>query len=254
MIEGEEKRTIAIPMVSIIMPAYNVEKIIERSIKSVLRQSFTNFELIVIDDASTDTTGQVVESFSDDRVHYIRREINHYQQYKEIGILDNPRNDGLRAARGEYISYLDADDMYRSSFLEIMTEFLEENPSVGLAYCDSIWFRQGRVANCDRPIDFDKELLRRRNIIGILEVMHRREIVDKVGFFNPMRTRYRHVEAGTSYYAGLEDWDYWFRVSEHFEIKHLPMVLADKIHKGFDFHWDKDFDPIRYLAEIKGAG
>jgi len=249
----EGKGIMATPTVSVITPAYNIEKIVGRAVKSVLRQSFTNFELIVIDDASTDATGQVVESFDDDRIHYIRREVNHYRQYKELGVLDNPRNDGLRAARGKYISYLDGDDMYRSSFLGAMTKFLEKNANIGLAYCDSVWFRQGRVANCDRSIDFDKKLLRRRNIIGILEVMHHREIVDEVGFFKPMKTRYRRVEARTSHYAGLEDWDYWFRVSEHFEIKHLPVILADKIHKGFDFYWDEDFDPVQYLAEVGGA-
>ena len=87
--------------VSVIMPTYNRAGLIGRSIKSVLRQTMPDFELIIIDDASTDNTEEVVRKFEDDRIVYIKLDKNHLQVHQETGRGDNPRNVGLRRARGQ---------------------------------------------------------------------------------------------------------------------------------------------------------
>lgn len=241
----------SIPTVSVIMPTYNRAYVIERAIRSVLGQSLTDFELIIIDDASTDDTAEVLSRYKDPRIHLIRRTKNHIAQYRQTGTLDHPRNDGLKVAKGKYISYLDDDDTYKTEFLKFMSSYLDAHPDVGLAYCDCIWHRNltGRkeLASCPPSLsgDFNAELMKRRNIIGTLTVMHRREIVDKIGFFKPymVKTAYPGVP-----YAGQEDWDYWFRISQYFKIKHVPIVLTDKMHKSSIHHRDKNFAP--YLSDI----
>lgn len=112
-------------IVSVIIPVYNKEKYIERSIKSVLNQSFTNFEILVIDDGSTDLSAQIIQKLAkeDPRVKHI---------FKTNGGVSTARNLGIDKARGEYISFLDADDYWLDNFLEEMTESIGECP---IAYC-----------------------------------------------------------------------------------------------------------------------
>lgn len=223
------------PLVSVIMPTYKGARFIERSIKSVLFQTMINFELVIIDDVSPDNTKQIVKQFDDPRIIYIKRR-------KQLG--EHSRNIGMRIARGKYFSYLDHDDTYKPKFLEILSAYLEKHPKIDFVFCDCIWHRN---LNGDREIvsrafsfDFDMELMKRRNIIAILTVMHRREIISKVGYFRPSGRRYSYPGVP---YSGPADWDYWFRIAQHFKMKHIPITLTDKIHKTSDNYWDKDFAP-----------
>lgn len=230
------------PLVSVIMPTYKGARFIERSIKSVLLQTMTNFELIIIDDVSPDNTKQVVKQFADPRIVYIRRAGPHQKAGK------CPRNDGMKIARGKYLSYLDHDDTYKAKFLAIMSAYLEKHPNIYFAFCDCIWHRnlnrRREVVSRAFSFDFDMGLMEHRNIVAVLTVMHRREIIDKVGYFRPGGGR-RYSHPGVPY-SGPTDWDYWFRIAQHFKMIHIPITLADKIHKTSDNYWDKDFAP--YLA------
>ena len=230
--------------VSVILPTYNRDRLLKRSIKSVLRQTRPDFELIVIDDASTDDTEKVVRSFEDSRIVYLKRTVNHLEHYRRTGEPDNPRNDGLRAAGGRYIAYLDSDDFWRSNLLEVMVDYLDRHPEVGLAYCDAVWHRNldGReeLANCNMSVDFGPKVMRLRNIIRTLTVIHRRECSEKAGFFGPIWVR---VPRPDSTYVGIEDWDYWLRIAEHFTVKHHAEVLAHKINKTSLHYHDPEFDP-----------
>ena len=230
--------------VSVILPTYNRADIIPRAIKTVLRQTMPDFELFVIDDASTDNTESVVRSFEDPRIRYIKRTVNHLELYHETGESDNPRNDGLKQAVGQYIAYLDSDDMYRTDFLEVMSEFMDEHPDVGLAYCDAIWHRhlegEPEMANCNLSVAFGPKIMTIRNIIRTLTVMHRREVIRQVGFFKPIWVKVPHPGVP---YVGIEDWDYWFRTSKKFKVKHHPIILGHKINKTSDYYDDPEFDP-----------
>lgn len=107
-------------LVSIIMPSWNTENFIAESIQSVLAQTYTNWELIIIDDCSTDNTDSVVESFLEDkRIKYLRNE-------KNLGAALT-RNYGLREARGEWIAFLDSDDLWMPEKLEKQIKFMKES-------------------------------------------------------------------------------------------------------------------------------
>jgi len=227
------------PLVSVIMPTYNGARFIERSIKSVLLQTMQNFELIIINDVSPDNTEHIVKQFDDSRIIYIKK-IGPHQKSGE-----NPRNAGMKIACGKYLSYLDHDDTYKLRFLEIMSAYLENHLDIDLAFCDCIWHRnlngRGEVVSRAFSFDFDMKLMKQRNIVAVLTVMHRQEIINKIGYFQPGGgRRYSHPDVP---YAGQGDWDYWFRIAQHFKMKHIPITLTDKIHKTSDNYWDKDFAP-----------
>lgn len=106
-------------LVSIIMPSYNTAKYIYSSIKSVLAQTYTNWELIIVDDCSTDNTDEIVASFGDSRIRYIKNERN-------CGAAVS-RNKALREAKGKWIAFLDSDDLWHPEKLEKQIGFMEEN-------------------------------------------------------------------------------------------------------------------------------
>lgn len=106
-------------LVSIIMPAYNCEHFIADSIRSVLAQTYTNWELLVVDDCSTDNTAEIVASFTDPRIHYQRNTHN-------MGAALT-RNKALQIAKGHYIAFLDSDDLWAPHKLEHQIKFMEQN-------------------------------------------------------------------------------------------------------------------------------
>ena len=104
--------------VSVIMPAYNSEVYIRESIDSVLAQTFADFELIVVDDGSTDTTTAIAESYSDSRIRLIR------QPNRGVSVA---RNTGLEASQGQFITFLDSDDLYYPDFLKTLHRLIQSN-------------------------------------------------------------------------------------------------------------------------------
>ena len=107
-------------LVSIIMPSYNTASYIAESIKSVQSQSYPDWELLIVDDCSTDTTDKVVERFlSDNRIRYLKNEKNSGSAYS--------RNYALRNARGKWIAFLDSDDLWMPNKLKEQIEFMEKN-------------------------------------------------------------------------------------------------------------------------------
>jgi glycosyltransferase involved in cell wall biosynthesis len=113
-------------MVSVIIPTYNRSRLVVEAIDSVLGQTYGDLEVIVVDDGSTDDTRARIEAVADKRVRYY---------YKTNGGVSTARNLGLEHARGEYICFLDSDDLWPANFLAIMTEKLRENSDYGAVYC-----------------------------------------------------------------------------------------------------------------------
>jgi glycosyltransferase involved in cell wall biosynthesis len=113
------------PLVSVVMAAWNEEKYIGEAIESVLAQSYTNFEFIIVNDGSTDRTREIILSYADRRIIYLENE----QNLKLIASL----NKGLKAAQGKYIARMDADDICLVNRLEKQVAFMEANPGVGIS-------------------------------------------------------------------------------------------------------------------------
>ena len=132
-------------LVSIIMPSYNTEKYIAKSIKSVLTQTYQNWELLIVDDCSTDNTDKVVEPYlADSRIRFFRNEQNSGAAVS--------RNRALREAKGRWIAFLDSDDLWKPEKLHRQINFMQENNYhfymmdltifIMLAMCYSPWFRK----------------------------------------------------------------------------------------------------------------
>ena len=161
------------PTVSIIIPTYNREQLIARSIKSVLNQTYQDFEIIIVDDASTDNTEEVISNFNDKRIRYIRHEKN-----KGAAAA---RNTGIRAARCDYIAYQDSDDEWLPEKLARQMELLEDaSPQVGVIYT-GFWKTENHRRTyipfswvSQKNGDIHKELLK-GNFIGSPVVLTKKE-------------------------------------------------------------------------------
>jgi len=182
---------------SIIIPAYNAEKYIERAINSVLNQTFQDFEIIVINDASVDNTAELVENLAKKN-----------KKIKLINLKENKgqgaaRNIGIKKARGEFIAFLDADDLWFSNKLEnIEKKFRETNAD--LICHDVVRVRKGnkKVWKCGPYKDY-KSLLFKKNCIFTSATVVRKSKLFDVGMFSEDKE-----------ILGFEDYDLWLRLSK----------------------------------------
>jgi glycosyltransferase involved in cell wall biosynthesis len=114
------------PLVSVIMPTYNHARYIGEAIESVLNQSYKNFELIIIDNYSTDNTTEIVASYNDNRIKYLK--------FRNNGIIAASRNHGLKNSSGKYVAFLDSDDIWLPEKLGLQIDLMESNNEIGLSY------------------------------------------------------------------------------------------------------------------------
>lgn len=176
------------PVVSIVMPAYNSSATIEDSIESVLHQTFTDWELLIIDDCSEENIEKKVRGFQDKRIHYYRLVENHGVAYA--------RNVAIKKARGRYLAFLDSDDLWLPAKLKHQIQFMEKN-HYAFTYT---WYRQfeesaqnpGRLIKTKAWVSYERLL--HGNDIGCLTVM-----IDR----NQILTVYMPEERHEDYIAWL---------------------------------------------------
>ena len=219
------------PTVSIIIPTYNREKLVCKAIKSVLAQTFSDFELIVVDDCSADQTQAAVEQFQDPRIRYIRHEKN----AGECGA----RNTGLSAVQGRYVAFLDSDDEWTPQKLEKQVARFEQAPKeVGVIYT---WLQiineQGQVLRLRKPTAQGRlhEDLLFGNIIGTPStLMVKNEYLQKTDGFD---TRLR---------CG-GDWDMWLQLAQYCEFEFIAEPLVQYLE-----HDDPDRGSTNHSAVVEG--
>jgi glycosyltransferase involved in cell wall biosynthesis len=199
--------------VSVIIPAYNYADYLPEAIESVLNQTFDDFELLVVDDGSTDNTREVMRTFvHDPKVRYL---------YQDNQGLAAARNAGIRNTHGEFVAFLDADDVWLERKLENQVDIMDSKPEVGLVYTD-IYFIDG-----EGKILTDRQWARRRkktmfedllfsNVItgSASSSLIRRECLDRVGLFDET-------------FKSLEDLDLWLRIARHSEFERVDERLAE---------------------------
>jgi hypothetical protein len=198
------------PVVSIVMPTWNRAGIVGQAIESVLAQSFTDWELIVADDGSTDDTEETVARFADPRIRYQRQE--HAGQCAA-------RNHALRLARGQLIGYLDSDNIWYPEFLASAVAAFAADPSIQCAYgaiISEMHQRDSRLLF----VQFDRDKLLKGNFIGMSSFLHRRELYERLGGFDETLTR-------------LADWDLILRYTQDTQARRLP-VLAGRVRRMDD--------------------
>jgi glycosyltransferase involved in cell wall biosynthesis len=172
-------------MISVIIPTFNREAFLAEAIQSVLDQDYLFglseqglYEILVIDDGSTDSTRKIVNSF-EGKIKY------HFQENKGISAA---RNFGLSIARGKYIAFLDSDDLWEKEKLKIQINFLENNPKARLCYTEETWIRRGVRVNPKRKHRkysgwiFDKVLP--LCLLSLSSVLFRRELFEEIGVFD----------------------------------------------------------------------
>lgn len=184
------------PLVSILIPAYNAEKFVEAAIDSALAQTYQNIEVVVINDGATDGTEETVKPYLDDkRVIYFKQ---------PNGGISKARNKGFELSHGDYITFLDADDLYAPAKIEEEAEFLNAHPEYGVVYCRVLSFYTDApdiLYHYRRPMpegDIFRDLLRRQ-FINPGSLMMRRELFAAEHGFNPD-------------FRDAEDWDLWRRL------------------------------------------
>jgi glycosyltransferase involved in cell wall biosynthesis len=196
--------------VSVVIPAYNAEKYIAESIDSILRQTFTDFELIIIDDCSTDGTWDIVQNYAkrDTRIRPYRNDVN-------LGIAGN-RNRGVELAKGAYIAWQDADDISYPHRIKQQYNFLMANPDVGIVggYLE-IFRNNGKIVGIRRYKEDDKALrscIYRYSPVAQPVAMIRKKALLKVG---PYDLRY----------PPAEDLDMTFRIGVYYKLANIADVL-----------------------------
>jgi len=190
------------PKISIVLPTYNGAKYLREAIESCLNQTYTNIELIIVDDCSSDETPEIIKSYKDSRVKYIRNRTNQR--------LPRSLNIGFAHTTGEYLTWTSDDNQFFHEAIETMLKALLEDRSVDFVYADNTakFLETGKTKkrNIDSPAKLNE-----RNGIGAC-FLYTRKVYDALGGYDPR-------------YELVEDYEYWIRVSKKFGMKHIPKVL-----------------------------
>ncbi|RLD17738.1 MAG: glycosyltransferase family 2 protein [Caldiserica bacterium] len=193
-------------MVSVIITTYNRKNFLKEAIESVLNQTYKEIEIIVVDDGSIDGTEEIVKKYP----------VKYFWQ-KNRGI-SSARNVGFKLSKGEYIAYLDSDDLWKKEKLEKEVNFLKENPQYPLCYTDEVWYRNGEFLNQKKKhkkydgFIFEKCLP--LCIISPSSALFRRWVLEKYKFDEKLPV--------------CEDYDLWLRITKDYPVGFIPEKLIIK--------------------------
>ncbi|MEH2068025.1 MAG: glycosyltransferase [Nostoc sp.] len=198
------------PNVSVIIPTYQRADLVSETIESVLAQTYTDYEIIVVNDGSTDNTREVLAQFKD-KITVI---------YQDNQGLPAARNTGIMASQGRYIAFVDDDDLWLPYKLEKQIPCFESNPNIGLVYSNMVFFKDNRVLSYNMwpkgshpPGVLQDWMLFMVDYIPVPTVVVRRECLDEVGLFDQTLT-------------SCEDYDLWLRIIEKFPVHFLNELVA----------------------------
>ena len=199
------------PWVSIIIPTYNRRDFLREAIRSVLEQSFRDFELIVVDDGSDDGTREMIQREFPGLLTYL---------YQENQGVSRARNRGLKLAQGEFVAFLDSDDLWLPRKLERQMAFMQSQPKAQICYTDEIWIRRGVRVNPKKKkhAKYSGWIYPRclpLCIISPSSALMRRGLLEEVGGFDEEL-------------PVCEDYDLWLRISARHPIHFLPEKLIVK--------------------------
>ncbi|WP_312352087.1 glycosyltransferase family 2 protein [Sphingobacterium multivorum] len=223
------------PKISVLMPVYNGEKFLQETLDSLWNQTFTDFELVIVDDGSTDRTADIIQSQQDDRIKYYRNEYN----LKIVATL----NHGLKLCRGKYIARMDADDICMPERLQRQWEYMEANPQIVLCGTSIIKFSESYTFEDRRGGD---NLITRAKLVFDTAINHpsaifRNDIVQQNHLTYP------------SEYPHAEDYAFWYELTKYGEIANLDEILlkyrmhGDNISMKFNTEQYNSMNKIRKL-------
>ncbi len=198
------------PLVSVIIPTHNRSFLVKRAIRSVLNQTYSNFECIVIDDSSLDNTNQIIKSFEDERIKYL--------VHKKNKGASAARNTGISHSNGKFIAFLDDDDEWLETKLEKQMNLIINLPkNVGMVYCWMDYFNENEnIIYQHHPTlrgEVLSELLDAQKLGGCPTLLVRSEVINKIGNFD------ERLKRGN-------DGDFIRRVCKEYEVDYFPEVLV----------------------------
>jgi glycosyltransferase involved in cell wall biosynthesis len=203
------------PKVSVTIPVFNASQFISQAIESVLNQTYSDYELIVVDDGSTDDTASIVMKYGE-RLRYI---------YQKNQGLSSARNTGIEKAEGEYLAFLDADDYWDKEKLKHQVAVLNNSPDTGVVYTAlRVVDKDGHLIEARRCLakgHIFSNLLTENCVVGSCSSsLIRRKCFEKVGTFDETL-------------SASEDWDLWLRIASHysFDFVDLPLTFY-RLHAG----------------------
>lgn len=192
-------RTTQHPIISVIIPTYNYGRFVERAVNSVLSQSYGDFEIIIVDDASSDETEDIIAQYRDPRIHYIRHKFNRG--------LSSSRNSGIMAAKGEYLAFLDSDDTWLPEKIELQINLFNAGSNdLGIVFTGTktYFIETSQTFSLPSPSYRGlvlKNLLEGNNLGGgSSSVLIKKKCFDDVGLFDESL-------------RSCEDWDMWIRIA-----------------------------------------
>jgi glycosyltransferase involved in cell wall biosynthesis len=202
------------PLVSVIIPTYNRSEMLKQAIDSVLAQDFDDFELIVVDDGSTDNTPEILDAYKD-KIVYCR------QDNKGVSAA---RNRGIHLSSGELIAFLDSDDLWLPGKLSCQVDFFNSHADALICQTQETWVRNGRRVNPKNRHQKESGMIYERSLALCLvspsAVMMRKRLLDRVGNFD------ENLPA-------CEDYDLWLRISCRFPVHliDIPLIVKRGGHK-----------------------
>lgn len=201
-----------VPLVSVLMAVYNGEPFLGEAIESILKQTFSDFEFIIINDASIDRSVDIIQKYRDNRIRLINNENN-------IGLTES-LNKGLTFAKGKYVARMDADDISLPQRLERQVKFMEEHPKVGIC---GTWFQLigPQERTIQHPVSHQDIItfMFKNNGIGHPTAFFRRKLfIEQYLFYDES-------------YLAAQDYELWIRASQITELANIPEVLVKyRIH------------------------
>jgi glycosyltransferase involved in cell wall biosynthesis len=220
--------------VTVLMPVYNASAHLREAIDSILNQTFTNFEFLIINDGSTDSSEEIILSYNDPRIRYEKNEVN----IRLIATL----NKGLEIAKGKYIARMDADDISLPERLQVQFDFMEASPAVALcgSWCEVTGSSSGMVKLVTDHNDIMMKMLYQSHLVHPT-VMLRKSAIDS--FTTKFDPQFLHAE----------DYEFFVRIGEKFKLACIPQVLLKyRVHEGSISIQNRDLQ-VQNSFIIKGA-
>ncbi len=195
--------------ISIIIPTYNRADFLKEAIDSVLAQNYQDFELLIVDDGSIDHTRELISRYGE-RVRYL---------YQENQGVSSARNRGIRSSSGQYVAFLDSDDLWLPEKLEQQLAVMRQQPELRLCHTEEIWIRRGVRVNQKKKhqkhggyiFPYCLPLC----VISPSSVLLRRNVFDDVGYFDEVL-------------PACEDYDLWLRITQHYPVHFIETPLLMK--------------------------
>lgn len=223
------------PFFSVIIPTYNRQHLFEIALNSVLNQTYKDFEVIIVDDGSTDQTSEVIRNLVDTRIKYL---------YQENRGVSHARNRGLEISNGKFMAFLDSDDRWVPQKLHIVNELIKQHPQVSIFHTDEIWYKGGRLLNQKKkhkkPSGYVYLKALPQCCIGMSTSVVKREVLENIGLFDESL-------------PACEDYDFWLRATHSFEVKLIneKLTIKDGGRKDqLSSQWGLDKHRIKALEKM----